>query len=57
MSEGPLRSRTVLVIEDDDDHREVIRRLLESLGARVVVAANGLEGLGQLERQQPDAVL
>ncbi len=57
MSESPLRGRTVLVIEDDDDHREVARRLLELLGARVVPAADGLEGLEQLERQKPDAVL
>jgi len=52
-----LRRRTILVIEDDDDTREVISRLLEVLGAGVVVARNGLEGLVQLERCRPDAVL
>src|SRR5262245_6529382 len=52
-----LRRRTVLVIEDDDDTREVSSRVLEALGAGVVVARNGLEGLVQLDRRQPDAVL
>jgi CheY-like chemotaxis protein len=57
MSESPLCGRTLLVIEDDDDHREIVRRLLESLGAHVVLAADGLEGLAQLERRPPDAIL
>jgi CheY-like chemotaxis protein len=52
-----LRGRTVLVIEDDDDTREVVSRLVEALGATTVVAADGLEGLVQLERRRPDAVL
>jgi two-component system CheB/CheR fusion protein len=56
MEESPLRGRTILVIEDDDDHREVIQRLLESLGARVMVAADGLEGLGELARRRADAI-
>jgi CheY-like chemotaxis protein len=53
----PLRGRTILVIEDDHDSREVTRRFLEFLGAQVVVAADGLEGLVRLESLRPDAVL
>jgi CheY-like chemotaxis protein len=51
------RARTVLVVEDNPDHRDVLQRQLEALGVRVVVAADGLEGLAQLERCRPDAVL
>jgi CheY-like chemotaxis protein len=54
---GVLTGRKILVIEDDDDTRETIQRLLQALGAEVGVAADGLEGLVQLERRRPDAVL
>ena len=57
MSNFPLRGRTILVIDDDEDTREVTRRLLELLGAQVVAAADGFEGLVQLGRLKPDAVL
>jgi two-component system, chemotaxis family, CheB/CheR fusion protein len=58
MREHSLRDRTILVIEDDDDFREVFRLRLESLGAHVRVAADGLEGLRQMARPPlPNAVL
>jgi hypothetical protein len=56
MSGEPLHGRTILVI-DDAEYRDTVRRLLESLGARVLLAADGFEGLAQLERWTPDAVL
>jgi CheY-like chemotaxis protein len=51
MPERPLRERTILLIEDDDDSREVFRLRLESLGAHVLVAADGLAGLWQMAGQ------
>jgi two-component system CheB/CheR fusion protein len=48
---------TVLVVEDDDLTRETTRRLLRSLGADVVEARDGAEGLSELERGRPDLVL
>jgi CheY-like chemotaxis protein len=57
MAPAPLRGRKILVVEDDDDTREVVRRLLELLGARVVVAADGMEGLAHLRTLTPDVVL
>ena len=44
----PLHGIKVLVVEDDQDHRELARILLTDLGARVTVAANGEEGLKRL---------
>jgi DNA-binding response OmpR family regulator len=38
----------VLVIEDDDDLRDMISQALESAGYRVRAAANGVEGLSLL---------
>ena len=46
-------SRTVLIIEDDLDLREVMRRQLEAFGFRVVLAADGREGLVKIARSQP----
>ena len=37
----PIRGLSVLVVEDDRDHRELARDMLTALGARVTVAANG----------------
>lgn len=53
----PLRGRTILLIEDDDETREVTRRLLECMGARVAAAVDGFEGLMRLESLRPDTVL
>ena len=41
----PMRGLSVLVIEDDRDHRELGRDMLPALGAHVTVAANGEEGV------------
>jgi CheY-like chemotaxis protein len=38
----------VLVIEDDEATREMLRYLIESAGCSVVTAANGLDALEQL---------
>ena len=53
----PLTGAVVLVVEDNPDHRTVTRVMLESLGAGVLVAANGTEGLDQLRRRMPDLIL
>jgi CheY-like chemotaxis protein len=44
----PLRGLSVLVVEDDRDHRELAQEMLTALGARVTVAANGEEGVKRL---------
>lgn len=55
---APERSvRTVLIIEDDPDMREIERATLDCAGYRVVLAANGEEGLQLLARQSPCVIL
>jgi CheY-like chemotaxis protein len=49
--------RTVLVIEDDPDQRQTLQRQLEARDVRVVVAVDGFDGLAELARCHPDAVL
>ena len=49
---------TILVIDDDDDIREVLATVLDEAGFRVMTAANGREGLERLrEDPQPDVIL
>jgi DNA-binding NtrC family response regulator len=48
---------SILVVDDDPDIREVLADRLESLGYRVVTAANGMKGLEVLERENPRLVL
>jgi CheY-like chemotaxis protein len=47
----------ILVVDDDPDAREVLRRTLEKGGWPVAEAANGREALGALERSTPALVL
>jgi DNA-binding response OmpR family regulator len=49
--------RTVLVVEDERDIREVLRRYLERAGLSVVTAATGSEALLLAESARPDLVL
>jgi len=52
-----LESIRVLVVEDDDDSREMTRLTLEAVGALVTVAASADEALRAIEAQVPDVVL
>jgi len=49
--------RTVLCIDDDVENTALRRRLLESLGFRVLTANNGAEGLAIISDESPDIVL
>ena len=53
----PLRGYTILVVEDDSDAGDLVRRLLELLGARAATAGDGIEGLRRLAEMQPAMVL
>jgi DNA-binding response OmpR family regulator len=47
----------VLVIDDDDDIRKLVRMLLERTGATIRDAANGREGLREFHEWRPDLVV
>jgi excisionase family DNA binding protein len=53
----PARGPMVLVVDDDDQVREVVRINLEMEGYTVREAANAEEGLAQLEEDAPDLIL
>ena len=59
-SDGPTpsaRQLTVLVVEDHDDTREMLRMLLASWGCRVVEACTGLEAVDVALRERPQLIL
>ncbi len=47
----------VLVVDDDDDIRKLVRTLLERSGAAVRDAANGRDGLREFHAWRPDLVV
>ena len=47
----------IVVIDDEESVRDVVRAYLEKDGFRVHVAANGLDGLALAERHQPDLIV
>jgi DNA-binding response OmpR family regulator len=52
-----MRDKTILVIDDDEQIRQLVRTLMEQEGARVITAAEGESGLRQFYRYQPDLVI
>ena len=53
----PLQGVRVLVVEDDDDAREVARAILEQAGAVVVCAEGARQAVEALEKDPPQVVV
>lgn len=49
--------RKILVAEDNQASRELIREILETLGCQVLEASDGREALQKIEEAEPDLVL
>lgn len=47
----------VLVVEDDEDMRGILSQLLETHGWRTATAADGVQGLEQLQKHRPSLIL
>lgn len=54
---GLLQGKTILVVEDDTDLREVISDMLKSHGATITEAANGKIAFELIKAERFDAVL
>lgn len=48
---------TVLVIDDDEEHRTLVREILVRAGYRVEEAADGVQGLRLFGKSSPDLVI
>lgn len=51
------KNHSILVIEDEAALSELLRDELSSLGYKVTLAANGLEGLDLLQQVEPDLII
>ena len=47
----------ILVIEDTEDNRQIIRDLMTSAGYEMIEAVDGIEGVATAERENPDLIL
>ncbi len=45
-----------LVVDDVEDNREILAKMLQTLGAHVVTAQDGWQGLEQVRRHMPDII-
>ncbi|HEX3443831.1 MAG TPA: response regulator [Chthoniobacterales bacterium] len=52
-----LSELTIVVVEDHDDVRRYLGLFLEQLGANLVLARNGFEGIDAIKNNRPDLVL
>ena len=57
MTESNGAGPTVLVVEDFEDNRFMMRRLLEMSGYRVVEAVNGEQAVEVAANERPDLIL
>jgi CheY-like chemotaxis protein len=52
-----LAGLTILAVDDEPDGRELIKRVLEDCGAKVVLAASAQEGLSMVLSERPDLII
>jgi CheY-like chemotaxis protein len=57
MTNDPKPARTIMVVEDYDDTRLLLKVGLEGLGYNVLEATNGQEAVDIAEREHPDLIL
>lgn len=50
-------SKTILVVEDQEDNRRILRDLLSSRGYDIIEVTDGLAGLDAARREQVDLIL
>ena len=52
-----MAQRTIMIIDETPDHRDMLCRLLRAVGYRVIAAAPGEEALDQATNELPDLIL
>ena len=49
--------KRILVVEDQEDNRQILRDLLASTDYEIMEAENGVEALAAVAKQRPDLIL
>jgi two-component system cell cycle response regulator DivK len=49
--------KLILVVEDQEDNRKIVKDLLTNSGFEVVEAVNGIDGVSLAEKMLPDLIL
>ena len=57
MEEIGWRHKTVCIVDDDENVRDIYRRRFENEGFSVITAINGEEGLALIQEKLPDIIL
>ena len=57
MTGGATMNKTILVVEDQEDNRQILRDLLGSAGFRMIEAHDGEQALTVARSQRPDLIL
>ena len=57
IAERPPDRATILVVDDFDDTRRLLRAWLERKGFRVVEAENGMQAISEAESEEPDLII
>ena len=50
-------SKRILVVEDQEDNRQILRDLLNSVGYQILEAEDGARGVAAAEAERPDLIL
>jgi two-component system cell cycle response regulator DivK len=50
-------SKRILIVEDTEDNRRIVRDLLSSVGYALIEAVDGIEGVAMAEAERPDLIL
>lgn len=50
-------SKRILVVEDQEDNRRIVRDLLTKAGYEIIEAVNGEEGVAMAHTERPDLIL
>jgi CheY-like chemotaxis protein len=56
-AEPILEPRTILVVDDFDDTRLLLRTYLERKGFRVIEAEDGVQAVAQAQHESPDLII
>ncbi|HWQ13384.1 MAG TPA: response regulator [Roseiflexaceae bacterium] len=52
-----MAARTIMIVDDTHDHRDILARLLRAIGYRVVEAEPGEQAIARAQAEAPDLVL